>query len=369
MADTVPPVTASDLEPLLRLAEDARDAGRYLEAVAALRSLRAIAPDSMDVEVALARAYFYAGLWNEGWDAYEVRFRLLPGAFPQVTRRGPNGPEPMAPWRGGPLPEALLVMGEQGLGDTIQFARFLPVLRDRGARVHAVLDARVMRLLAPLCEGIDARSGAEPGGVAVSQWLPLLNLPRALGLWPQDYRGRIPYLKAEPERVARWRARIGTDGYRIGIVWQGNPAAPVDRNRSAPLAAFAPLAGMQGVRLVSLQKGPGEEQEASFPLDRLGPELDNGPDWFLDTAAAIEALDMVVSVDTAVVHLAGAMGRPVLMLAHGRHADWRWQHGREDTIWYPTMRIVRCPDGGADWRGAAARAAFMVRTGNLPAAV
>ena len=276
-------MAAPDLEPILRLIEDARDSGRYLEAAAALRSLRAMAPEDAGVQVALARACFYAGLWNEGWDAYEVRFRLMPSAYPQVTRDG----QPVPPWRGGACPAAMLVLGEQGLGDTIQFARFLPLLRDRGARIHAVLDARLHRLLAPLTAGMDVRPAADPGGIAASDWVPLMNLPRALGLWPQQYRGRIPYLAAEPERVARWRARIGTEGFRVGIVWQGNPEAPVDRYRSAPLGAFAPLAGMQGVRLVSLQKGPGEEQEAPFPLLRLGPELDTGPDWFLDTAAAI----------------------------------------------------------------------------------
>jgi hypothetical protein len=355
-------MAATDLEPILRLLEDARDQGRYLEAAAALRCLRALAPGDAGVEIAFARACFYAGLWNEAWDAYEVRFRLMPEAYPQVTRDG----QPVPPWRGGAVPDSLLVLGEQGLGDTIQFARYLPLLRDRGVRVHVVLDPRLHRLLAPLCAGMDLRASVDPEGIAASAWLPLMNLPRALGLWPQEYAGRIPYLQAEAERIARWRRRIGAEGFRVGIVWQGNPAAPVDRHRSAPLAAFAPLAGMQGVRLFSLQKGPGEEQEAPFPLDRLGPELDNGPDWFLDTAAAIVVLDLVVSVDTAVVHLAGALGRPVLMLAHGRHADWRWQHGREDSLWYPTLRIIRCPDGGADWRAAAARAAFLIRTGNLP---
>jgi hypothetical protein len=142
----------------------------------------------------------------------------------------------------------------------------------------------------------------------------------------------------------------------------------VDANRSAPLAAFAPLAAVPGVRLFALQKGPGEEQQAPFPLVRLGPELDGGPDWFLDTAAAICALDLVVTVDTAVLHLAGALGRPALMLMHGRSGDWRWLHAQDVPVWYPSVRLVRCPDGGADWRGAVARAAFLVRTGNLPPA-
>lgn len=355
-----------DLDPILRLIEDARESGRALEAAVALRRLRALVPDDLGLQVAHARTCFAAGLWAEAWDAFEVRFRLMPEAYPQVTRQGPRGTEPVAPWRGGEVPGAVLVMGEQGLGDTIQFARYLPLLRDRGARVHAVLDRRLHRLLALLCAGIELRPAADPGGIAVSAWLPLLNLPRALGLRPQQYRGRIPYLAAEPDRLERWRRRIGPEGLRIGIVWQGNPAAPVDGHRSAPLAAFAPLARIEGARLVSLQKGPGEEQDAPFPLDRLGPELDTGADAFVDTAAAIAAMDLVVTVDTAVVHLAGALGKPVLMLAHGRHADWRWQPGREDSVWYPTLRVLRCPDGGGDWQAAAARAAFLVRTGDLP---
>lgn len=360
-------MAAADPAPLIALAEEARQAGRAMEAVAALRALAALVPGDARIRAALARALFQAGLWNEAWEAYEVRFDLLPSAFPRVTRPGPDGPVPMPVWRGQGSPEAVLVMGEQGLGDTIQFARYLPLLVARGVRVHAVLDPRLHALLAPLCAALDLRSSAQPGSIpGVKAWLPLMDLPRALGLSPQHYQGRVPYLSAEAERVARLRDRIGDRGCRIGIVWQGNPRAPVDANRSAPLAAFAPLAAIPGVRLFALQKGPGEEQEAPFPLDRLGQALDNGPDWFLDTAAAIAALDLVVTVDTAVLHLAGALGRPALMLTHGRLADWRWLHAADVPLWYPSVRLVRCPDGGADWQGAAARAAFLVRSGNLP---
>lgn len=356
-----------DLSALLGLIEEARAGGRALEAAAALRAVSALVPGDATIRAALARALFQAGLWNEAWDAYEIRFDLLPSAFPRVTRPGPEGPVPMPIWRGEGRPEAMLVMGEQGLGDTIQFARYLPLLAARGIRVHAVLDQRLHKLLAPVTDGIDLRSSGTAGSVAgVRAWLPLLNLPRALGLSPQQYRGRIPYLAVERERRARMRARIGEQGLRVGIVWQGNPAAPVDANRSAPLAAFAPIAAIPGVRLFALQKGPGEEQEAPFPLERLGPEMDQGPDWFLDTAAAIEALDLVVTVDTAVLHLAGALGRPALMLTHGRHADWRWLNAADVPLWYPSVRLVRCPDGTADWRAAAGRAALLIRTGNLP---
>lgn len=367
--DPAPPAATPDLAPLLALAEAARADGRAMEAAAALRALAALVPGDPRVRAALARALFQAGLWNEAWAAYEVRFELLPSAFPRVTRPGPDGPVPLPPWRGQGSPEAVLVMGEQGLGDTIQFARYLPLLAARGMRVHAVLDQRLHALLAPVTGGIDLRASGAPGSVpGVRAWLPLLDLPRALGLSPQHYQGRVPYLAADPARRARLRARIGEDGFRIGIVWQGNPAAPVDANRSVPLAAFAPLAAIPGVRLVSLQKGPGEEQDAPFPLLRLGPELDGGADWFLDTAAAIAAVDLVVSVDTAVLHVAGALGRPALMLMHGRHADWRWLHAQDVPVWYPSVRLVRCPDGNADWHGAVARAAFLVRTGNLPPA-
>lgn len=358
----------ADLAPLLALAEAARREGRAAEAAAALRSLAALLPGDARIRAALAHCLFQAGAWDEAWEAYQVRFDLLPAAFPRVTRPGPDGPVPIPPWRGQGSPAAVLVMGEQGLGDTIQFARYLPLLAARGMRVHAVLDRRLHRLLAPLCAGMDLRASDTPGQVAgLRAWLPMLDLPRALGLSPRAYRGPVPYLAAEPERVAQLRARIGAEGLRVGIVWQGNPAAPVDANRSAPLAAFAPLAAVPGVRLFALQKGPGEEQDAPFPLDRLGRELDNGPDWFLDTAAAIMALDLVVSVDTAVVHLAGALGRPAMVLMHGSQGDWRWLHAAETPIWYPSLRLVRCPDGRADWQGAAVRAAQAIRMGNLPA--
>jgi|GEM_PF-6560095 len=127
-----------DITPLLRLLEEARQAGRLTQAVAGARALSQLQPENLKARVVLARALFNAGLWQEAWEAYEVRFALMPEHFVKVMRRGPTGPEPIPFWRGDTLPEALLVMGEQGLGDTIQFARFLPMLRDRGVRVHAI---------------------------------------------------------------------------------------------------------------------------------------------------------------------------------------------------------------------------------------
>lgn len=359
---------APDLGAVIRLADEACLNGRPQDAADALVAVHRLAPGDLPLRVALARTLFRAERWAEAWDAYDVRFELLPGAFPVVSRPGPDGPEPVPIWRGGPQPDALLVMGEQGLGDCVQFARWLPLLRQAGKRVHVSLDPRIRRLLAPLCEGLDL---LPPGGgkiAGVRHWVPMLGLPRALGVTPGQMTGAVPYLRADPDRVARWRARIGEGGLRIGIVWQGNPQSPADPNRSAPLAAFAPLAEIPGVRLFALQKGPGEEQQASFPLERLGPEMDNGPDWFLDTGAAQTALDLVVTICTGTAHLAGAMGRPGFVILHGRHADWRWLVGRSDSPFYPSFRLVHCPDRGADWQAAVARVAGMIRAGDIPRA-
>ena len=148
----------------------------------------------------------------------------------------------------------------------------------------------------------------------------------------------------EPERVARWRDALPRDGLRIGIAWQGNPNAKIDAGRSIPLAQFAPLARIAGVRLVSLQKGHGLDQIEALPdgieVVTLGDQFDTGPDAFVDTAAVMATLDLVVTSDTSIAHLAGALGRPVWVAL--RHVpDWRWLLGREDSPWYPTMRLFR----------------------------
>ena len=226
------------------------------------------------------------------------------------------------------------MLGEQGLGDTIQFARFLPQLVATGCRVTCVVPPPLLRLLASLGSGVNFQPLQEGGGRVndVTGWTPLLHLPRALGIGPENFVPRMPYLAAEPERVAAWRARLGSHGLRIGIVWQGNPDPRVDQGRSAPLSAFAALAEIPNVRLISLQKGPGQEQIASVAfaasIEQLGEEFDAGPDAFLDTAAVMHSLDLVVSVDTAVAHLAGALNRPVYILLKRLGAHWAWLHAQ-----------------------------------------
>ncbi|HEY0182647.1 MAG TPA: glycosyltransferase family 9 protein, partial [Rhodopila sp.] len=244
-------------------------------------------------------------------------------------------------WQGEPLGErALLVYPEQGLGDVIQFVRYLPAIRG-----NVIFEAppRLLRLLSsnPSLPRMLPAGAALPSIDAV---VPLLSLPARTKL-PE---ARPPYLFAEPDRVAVWRERIGVGDLRIGINWQGFSGRFEDRGRSIPLAMFRALADVPGVRLISLQKGEGEEQiaTAGFPVERL-QGLDVGPDAFLDTAAVMASLDLVVTSDTSIAHLAGALGRPV-WVALRRVPDWRWMLDRADSPWYPTMRLFRQNTDG-DW--------------------
>jgi hypothetical protein len=151
----------------------------------------------------------------------------------------------------------------------------------------------------------------------------------------------VPYLSAEPDRVARWRARIGAHGFRIGIVWQGNPTRREDSGRSIPPACYLALAEVPGTRLISLQKDTGADQVTEgMAVETLGDDFDQGPDGFLDTAAAMTTLDLIVASDTAAAHLAGALGRPVWVPLRAV-PDWRWMLERTDSPWYPTMRLFR----------------------------
>jgi hypothetical protein len=189
----------------------------------------------------------------------------------------------------------------------------------------------------------------------------MLSVPGILGLTPETMPQTVPYLAAEPDRAARWGERVGAAGFRIGIAWQGSQSFGQDRRRSIPLAAFAPLADIPGVRLISLQKGFGSEQIARVPfrVEDLGDDFDAGDAPFLDTAAVMAHLDLVVGIDSVIVHLAGALGVPTI-LALGPVADWRWLIGREDSPFYPTLRIARQERPG-DWADVMARIARAAR--------
>lgn len=345
---------------LHNLANALRDLGRFDEAIASYRAALALKPDHHMCRLGYSAALFYRGDWEEAWRMFEARLdvaKVIPSLSFQASGAPQRSGGPQH-WTGGPQPRSLLVIAEQGRGDTIQFARFLPALA-RNGRVSLLAGAEMFALLRTLDAPIELvpKTGGTVQGI--TGWVPLLSIPLALGLRPEMLAPKIPYLAAEPARVARWRERLGGPGFKVGIVWQGNPEGSVDRGRSLPLAAFAPLAAIAGVRLVSLQKGSGAEQAAKVPfagrIETLGDDFDAGPDAFLDSAAAMMSLDLVISTDTAIAHLAGALGRPLWVLLK-QAPNWRWLYRGEKNPFYPAARLFRQEVSG-DWAAVTARVA------------
>ena len=276
------------------------------------------------------------GDFERGWEGYEARWLEGKSLADALGAHFPT-------WRGaGRAGERVLVMNDHGFGDTIQFCRYLPLMRTAGVEPTFLCPPRLHRLMSSLA-GI--RLVAErPSGERFDAQIAVSSLPRAFATRLDNVPAAVPYLAAEPERARKWAARIGADGFKIGVVWQGNPNPEADMARSVPLAAFAPLAAIAGVRLISLQVGHGVEQLADLPagmrVETLGDDFDAGPDGFLDTAAAMAALDLVVSCDTSIAHLAGALARPT-WVALKQDAEWRWLRERDDSPWYPTLRLFR----------------------------
>ncbi len=303
------------------------------------RALR-LAPRSAEARRNRAIVRLLMGDWRSGWKEYEWRWYCPEQSWPQR-------PEPL--YEGQPLEgKRLLLVAEQGLGDTIHFVRYAELARQRGARVLA----EVQPELIPLLESFRAVECWLPRGgptVMCDYFLPMMSAPRVFGTVPECVPAPIPYLAAQPELVEKWQEQLPPAPLRIGLVWQGSRSHPADQQRSMPLALLARLA-RPGRVLVSLQKGFGAEQIRALQEPRsvldLGNELDAVAP-FLDTAALICVLDLVICVDTAVAHLAGALGRPV-WVALPFIPDWRWLLHRSDTPWYPTMRLFRQPRYG-DW--------------------
>ncbi|MGH6954259.1 MAG: tetratricopeptide repeat protein [Alphaproteobacteria bacterium] len=345
-------LTPEHLGALVNLGVALKEQGRLGAAAVLFRRAIELRPDHADAHWNLALALLMAGTFDQGWEAYEWRRRIH--GFP-VRRL--DGPE----WDGAIRPGLrLLFHSEQGLGDTIQFVRYARPLAEAGVRVSLSCPRRLARLLGTSA-GVESIVPDDRAAPPADAQLPLMSAPLRHGALAGPTPSPAPYLSAEPELVNRWRARLG-EGQRtlkIGIAWQGNPAYQADRRRSIPLAKFAPLARLAGVRLYGLQVGPGREQLAAagdtgWFVD-LGSELDRGSDAFVDTAAVMASLDLVISSDTAVPHLAGALGREVWLLLP-RVPDWRWGLSGESTPWYPTMRLFRQSRAG-DWDGVFAEVA------------
>ena len=291
-----------------------------------------------------ALIWLLRGDFARGWPAYEARWQC-PNRQPM-----PKFAQPL--WDGTPLAgRTILLHAEQGLGDTIQFIRYARELSQGFGVSHPGACRVVVQCQAPLvpllsrCPGIDQLVGRGAELPAFDVHAPLLSVPRLLGTTLDNIPAAVPYLSADPDLVAHWRSELApVRGFRVGIVWQGNQQYSWNWYRSVKLADFEPLARVEAVRLISLQKGPGSEQvrelKGRFPLVNLGEQLDGSAGAFMDTAAIIANLDLVISVDTSIIHLAGALGAPA-WLALAFTPDWRWMLTRTDSPWYLTVRLLR----------------------------
>jgi tetratricopeptide (TPR) repeat protein len=307
--------------------------GRWREAHA-LYQARLPGQPSVEGHYAYALSLLTAGYFLEGWQHYE--FRWLRESVPSVRRelRCPT-------WAGQELTgKAILLHVEQGFGDFIQFARYIPRVKASGATVILRV-SRPLKDLARCFAGIDRILERDDVLPEFDFCIYMASLPRVFGTDLASIPADIPYLRSEPERSARWAQRLGArDTLRVGLAWAGNPQHPNDRYRSMKLGALSPLWKVAGVRYVLLQKGPAAAEAEGLPVGldvaNLGPELED----FSDTAALISELDLVLCVDTVVAHLAGALGKPVWLMLP-RPADFRWMEEREDSPWYPTLRLFR----------------------------
>jgi tetratricopeptide (TPR) repeat protein len=291
------------------------------------------------------------GRYEEGLAEYEWRWKTAFFKGMNVSFARPH-------WQGEDLTgKTVLVYTEQGYGDTLQFARYLPLLKERAARVILMTEPPLLRLMESL-PGIEIL----PPEVAESAEkrpdhdyvISLMSLPHRFGTTLKTIPAAVPYLAPAPGLVELWRSRLqGIEGLRVGVCWAGRPEHKFDRDRSMVLADLAPLNAIPGVTLISLQQGPRAE-EPGAALTRFGTFTD-----FAETAAVMENLDLVLAVDTAVCHLAGALGKPVWLMLHAV-AEWRWGMSGETTPWYPTMRLWRQQEPG-DWQALVARIAREIK--------
>ena len=286
------------------------------------------------------------GEWHEGLQEFEWRKRR-----PDVQDDYLRGQE----WTGAEdlAGKTLLIRAEMGLGDTIHFVCYAALAQQRGAGVVLAVQAPLVRLLSEsLTPPADAVIGKDDTPPPYDYQIASMSLPLAFGTTVETAPATVPYLKADPARAAAWKDKLGGHGFRIGICWRGGHPGN-DMGRAFALTLLAPIAALPGVRLISLQKGEGEAQLAALPpgmvVETLGKDFDAGPDAFLDTIAVMAACDLIISCDTSIAHLAGALAKP-LWMATKLVPEWRWLLGRSDSVWYPTARLFRQHAVG-DWSG------------------
>ncbi|MBW8016760.1 MAG: tetratricopeptide repeat protein [Planctomycetes bacterium] len=339
---------ASEMDPAFyqafnNLANSLRDKGRCAEAIENYTRAIEINPNYADAYWNRSLAMLLSDDLAEGFSQYQWRREPSLGivTYPHTYDK-PR-------WDGRPINgKTLLIHYEQGFGDNIQFIRYLPKLKELGATVLFEARKPMLDLLKDF-PGIDRLVEAKPQSGVTEDfdfYAALMDLPAIFQTTLETIPASIPYLFADKDKSEKWKDIIGEAGYKVGIVWAGKPTHGNDANRSCKLNNFAPISKIDGVKLFSLQKGDAAKQIAQF-----GIEIENVADYlenFADTAAAIENLDLVISVDTAVLHLAAAMGKPTWALIQFS-PDWRWLLNRSDSPWYPTLKLFR-QKKYADWK-------------------
>jgi len=326
-----------------------KELGRFEEALSSFDAAISFAPDDAEAVWNKALTLLLLERFEKGLELYEWR----------KNTREPAGnrmfPRPVWLGQEDVAHKTLLVHAEQGLGDVIQFSRYLQGLVERRAKV-LFAPGEALQGLMQAFDGDVRIVDAEDASLAFDYHVPLMSLPFAFQTTGSNIPAMPSYLRAEATRIESWMARLGRDGFKIGICWQGGVSA-IDVGRSFPLRQFFDLSQIPGVRLISLQKGPGALQLRDLPVGMqvqlLGQDFDAGPDAFVDTAAVMTCCDLVITSDTATAHLAGALGvKTWVALKHV--PDWRWFLERNDSPWYPSMRLFRQATPG-DWHGVFAR--------------
>ena len=337
------------------------DLGRFEEALANYERAIALQPEFPETYQNQSMCYLAMGDYERGWETYEWRWHSKSAS--------PRHNLPGHPWLGEPPIDrkTILVHEEQGLGDSLQFCRYIPLL---AARATVVLD--VPRALVPLLSGLNGVARVIATGEPLPRfdaWIPMMSLPLVFGTTLETIPAMGPYLYANRQRSAAWKQRLAAlPGRKVGLVWAGSSGIKnsrkfiEDKRRSITLQHYVPLAAIPGICLISLQKGDAAAQ-ARTPSGMTVHDWTEELDDFADTAALIDALDLIISVDTSVVHLTGALGKPVWVLNRYDQC-WRWLRGRTDSPWYPTARLFTQASPG-DWSGvirdvAAALAAWQV---------